>query len=142
MEEKIDVQKSDNGGFLFRRIEKLEGKFRPDYDPEREAEFNTDSLDQAIARILFSFASFNDILGDISDDNLGLCLIFESIYRDVDQQIGAITELIKESIGDIELKFRPAKHTYPFPLKPSALIFMPGNLLSPKEEEVHHAERP
>lgn len=143
MEERIDIQKNDDGEFLFRRLERQGEKLRPGYDPEQDGEFSSESLDQAIERILVGFSSFNDILGDISDDNLGLCVIFESILRDVNQQIGAITELMKESIGDVELKFRPAQYTYPLPLKPAALVFKPReNLLSPKEREVDHAERP
>lgn len=132
---KIDVQKSENGEFLFRILEKYGEKFRPDYEPEQDGEFNTVSLDQAVERILVGFSSFNDVLREISDANLGLCVIFESILRDVDQQMGAITELMKESLGEISLKFRPAQYTYPLPLKPSALFFKPGNLLNQKEKK-------
>lgn len=124
MEERIEVQKGNEGEILFRKFEE-----HTNYTPEREERLNSQSLETAFEDILVHFSAINDLMNKLPEDNAGICMIFDAIYRDTYQQMWAIADLIKASIGEIELKYSRCSFTNGLPVEPEALTFKPSELL-------------
>ena len=60
MEERIEVQKGNEGEILFRKFEE-----HTNYTPEREERLNSQSLETAFEDILVHFSAINDLMNKL-----------------------------------------------------------------------------
>jgi hypothetical protein len=130
MEEKIEVQGTENGEILFTRFGKsISGDSIFEYSPERAGGFNTIDLISEFEKIIMPFASFNDMLNDMSDENAGICAVFDSLYKQAYQNIMVINKVLENVFGEIEFKIFRSSFTNGCSHEPSALVFKPSEIL-------------
>jgi len=130
MEEKIEIQGMENGEILFTRFGKsISGDSIFEYSPEQEERFDNSSLFSEFEKIVMPFAGFNNMLNDMSDENAGICTVFDSLYKQAYQNMMVINKVLENAFGKIEFKIFRSSFTNGCSEEPSALVFKPSEIL-------------
>lgn len=117
MEERIEVQKGENGEIVFKDLNRADLK---SYDNHFKDFFD---------EILGPIDSLINVLKEDDDDLLHYGVVLESIYRDIGNRVEVVSDFIRKTLGEIKFQFRAGKNVSMYTEKPLALIFTPGGLL-------------